>query len=171
MSLFQLGKQSAPDFSDPIGFLEACHRRIEQRLDVLARVPAALRTGEAGSGDEARQALTAFLRHFDDAAVKHSLDEEASLFPRLKHPLVDELIAEHREHEAIYLALRDAARRVIAREAAARLVDDLDEHGRAMSAAYRDHIRREEAEIVPLARQLDGRELRAIGLEMRIRRG
>jgi hypothetical protein len=170
-SLFQLGAKPPPDYSDPVGMLGACHRRIEAQLASLARIVAALRTGEPAQLVAARAALLEPLKYFAEAGVRHSLDEDASVFPRIQHPSVFELQSEHREHEAMYLALRTVGLRIAGGETLARLVDDLDVHVQAMTAAYADHIRREERDIFPLVAALDAKELRAIGIEMRIRRG
>ena len=171
MSLFQLGAKPPPDYSDPVGFLSACHRRIEAQFASLDRMLAALRSGEPAHVLAARAALADPIKYFAEAAAKHSLDEEASVFPRIQHPAVHELASEHREHEAMYLALRTVGLRVAGGETEARLVDDLALHAGAMQAAYAEHIRREETDLFPLVAALDAKELRAIGIEMRIRRG
>jgi hemerythrin-like domain-containing protein len=173
MSLFQLGMQApAPDFADPLSLLEACHRRIEKHLAILGRSLEALEQGEATLAADARRAIRAALAFLDGPAATHALDEEASVFPRLHSPLVHELALEHREHEAIYLALRTVALRLAdpASETTETLIEDFASHLRALVASYTEHMSREEEELFPLIRDLDGRELRAIGLEMRIRR-
>jgi iron-sulfur cluster repair protein YtfE (RIC family) len=171
VSLFQLGAKPPPDYTDPVGFLGACHRRIEAQLASLARIVTALRSGEAAQLVAARAALVDPLKYFAEAGARHSLDEDASVFPRIQHPAVFELASEHREHEAMYLALRTVGLRIVGGETDARLIDDLDGHLQAMTAAYAEHIGREETEIFPLVAALDAKELRAIGIEMRIRRG
>lgn len=169
--LFQLGKGSPPDFSDPVAFLASCHRKIEDRLTGLERVIAAVAEGDESVLPAAREALTAFVRHFDGAAAIHTLDEEASIWPRIQDPCLAELSAEHREHEAIYQAVRAVAQSIIAGRTAPGIAPDLALHGGAMIAAYREHIEKEERLLFPLIRALDERELGAIGLEMRMRRG
>lgn len=171
MSLFQLGHAKTPDFADPIGMLEACHRRIEKHLAIAAKAAAALR--DPAQVLEARRALRVVLVYFDGPAVTHALDEDASLFPRLQHPALHDLTAEHREHEAIYLAMRTVARKLAdeGTEPSGELIDELETHLRALAQAYGEHITREETEIFPLARALDAKEQRAMGIEMRIRRG
>jgi len=170
-SLFQLGAKPPPDYTDPVGFLGACHRRIEAQFASLERIVAALRSADAAQVVAARAALVDPLKYFVEAGARHSLDEEASVFPRIQHATIAELIGEHREHEAMYLALRTVGLRVAAGETEARLVDDLAAHASAMAAAYAEHIRREETDLFPLVAALDAKELRAIGIEMRIRRG
>jgi hemerythrin-like domain-containing protein len=170
-SLFQLGAKPPPDYSDPVGMLGACHRRIEAQLASLERIVNALRTGDAAHVLAARAALADPIKYFAEAGARHTLDEEASVFPRIQHARIAAITAEHREHEAMYLALRTVGLRIAAGETEARLVDDLALHAGAMSAAYAEHIRHEESELFPLVAALDAKELRAIGIEMRIRRG
>src|SRR5689334_3185234 len=109
-SLFQLGAKPPPDYSDPVGMLGACHRRIEAQC-----------SGDAHPVVAARAALNDPLKYFAEAGARHSLDEDASVFPRLQHPAVHELMAEHREHEAMYLALRTVGQRVAGGDTEARL--------------------------------------------------
>jgi hemerythrin-like domain-containing protein len=172
-ALLQLGHKASapPDYSDPVGFLAGCHRRIEARLATLPRIVDVLRAGDPAHLAEARDALRAFVKHFDDAAHKHTLDEEVSVFPRVPPEAYAELPGEHREHEAIYLAVRTVALRLCEHPPDAATIDELDVHGRAMSAVYKEHIAKEEAMLFPAMRALDEKELRAIGLEMRLRRG
>jgi len=172
VTLTRIGAGPPPSFDDPIGMLEACHRRIERQLDTLKRAAAAL----AADPTAALAALAQVVGYFDAAGARHHQDEEFSLFPRVMGDetadLIGRLDAEHRTHEAIYLAVRTVVSRV--REdptLAARLAPELIEHAAAMDAAYRDHIRVEEADLFPRGRALDPREIRAIGLEMRLRRG
>jgi iron-sulfur cluster repair protein YtfE (RIC family) len=79
------------DFTDPIGMLSDCHRRIEMFLNVLVRV-AELAHGEVLNEDQ-RGALETALRYFREAAPKHTADEEESLFPRLRRIQNDEVRA------------------------------------------------------------------------------
>ena len=77
-----IGAKRESDFTDPIGMLGDCHRRIEMFLNVLVRV-AEQAQGEA-LNEEQRGALETALRYFREAAPKHTADEEESLFPRLR---------------------------------------------------------------------------------------
>ena len=77
-----IGDKPDSDFSDPIGMLEDCHRRIEGFLDVLLTL-AGQTQGNAFT-DEHRAAVETSLRYFRDAAPKHTADEEESLFPRMR---------------------------------------------------------------------------------------
>jgi hypothetical protein len=98
-----INKKPDSDFRNPIGMLCDCHRRIER---FLAGLIAIARGARGGSIPEANRALfESGLRYFREAAPKHTLDEEESLFPRLlKYPdpqtkdalaVLDHLEAEH----------------------------------------------------------------------------
>src|SRR3954449_12487157 len=82
-----IGAKPESNFTDPIGLLTDCHRRIERFLSVLVQV-----TAQANGGaltQEQRRGLDTALRYFRDAAPKHTADEESTLFPRLRlldHP-------------------------------------------------------------------------------------
>lgn len=77
-----IGAKRESDFTDPIGMLGDCHRRIEMFLKVLVRVAEQARGGKLN--EEQRGALETALRYFSEAAPKHTADEEESLFPRLR---------------------------------------------------------------------------------------
>src|SRR5512132_1926949 len=77
-----IGAKRESDFTDPIGMLGDCHRRIEMFLNVLVRV-AQRERGEV-LNEEHRAALETALRYFREGAPKHTADEEESLFPRLR---------------------------------------------------------------------------------------
>lgn len=158
------GLGPAPGFDDPVGFLRAAHRRLEAQLATLDRIAAALRAGDPA----APAALAGPLAWFADEGYLHSMDEEGSLFPRVaESPATGELAAEHRQLEAIFLAIRDVAGRL----PDPALAGELATHLAAFTSAYREHLRREEAEVFPAAAQLDPAQLRAIGIELRVRRG
>jgi hemerythrin-like domain-containing protein len=159
MSIVRIGSRPPPTFDDPVGVLGACHRRIEDRLATLERALAAL------PAPEARAALADVMRYFDGAGVRHTEDEEQSVFPRLERtPLLADLEADHRAAEAIYLSFRMLATQDPP-------PPEIATHAEALCRAYRAHIQREEAQLFPLARALAPEELRAIGIEMRLRRG
>ncbi|HET9533620.1 MAG TPA: hemerythrin domain-containing protein, partial [Blastocatellia bacterium] len=133
--------------------------------------------------EDQRQALEASLRYFRVAAPKHTMDEEESLFPRMRacdnpqaqaalarldslhadHLLADEL---HRQIDAVGTRWLEEGRLSSGRTH--RLAEMLDE----LSDIYRRHIALEDAELFPLAaRVLDRDEIEALGREMAQRRG
>jgi hypothetical protein len=170
----RLGGPPPAAADDPLGALTQCHRRTEAQLAALGRIAAAL--AQPARVAEARAAIPVAIAFFEGPARLHTLDEEGSLFPRLHDlPALDTLETEHRAHEAIFLALRDCAAAIHAApegEAPAELVAAFADHARALADAYVDHMRVEETVVFPAARaQLPEPELRAIALEMRLRRG
>src|SRR5690242_8284716 len=75
-----IGSKPESTFSDPVGLLTDCHRRIERFLGVLVQVS----NQAAPLNDDQRASLDTALRYFREAAPKHTADEEESLFPRLR---------------------------------------------------------------------------------------
>lgn len=175
-----IGKKVESDYSNPLGLLSDCHRRIEQFLDVLMRV-----TSEALGADlnrDQRHALEVALRYFREAAPKHTRDEEKSLFPRMLAssdqrarsviPLLDELHSDHELADAGHVEVEALGGRwlsdgVLSTESTARLSELLDQ----LHSAYQRHIAVEDNEVFPLAgRILSDAELAAVGREMAARR-
>jgi hemerythrin-like domain-containing protein len=175
-----IGAKRESDFTDPIGMLGDCHRRIEMFLNVLVRV-AEQAQGEA-LNEEQRGALETALRYFREAAPKHTADEEESLFPRLRQMdnpdvralmvRIESLEEEHgcagRSHDEIddlgRLWLRNG---ILPPQQASRLSTTLL-HLRDL---YRHHIATEDNEVFPAAAvALSAADRQAIGGEMASRR-
>lgn len=167
------------DFSEPLGLLSDCHRRIEMFLGSLQRLAEYI---DNPLPDEARTALESALRYFQEAAPKHTADEEQSLFPRLREVNHDETA------KAISAldALEDDHKRAdsLHAEVSALGLQCLD-HGplqilevgrfrqavRALASIYREHIRIEDDVVFPVARQaLSEYQKLAIASEMVLRR-
>jgi hemerythrin-like domain-containing protein len=179
--MIQIGAPLANDFSNPLGVLSDCHRRVEHFLHLLITVTAQARGGALSA--EQRDALEVALRYFDEAAPKHTDDEEESLFPRLRasrHPqapealaIVDALAQDHevaqRHHAQVAtLAHRWLTHGSLPAAAARELATRLD----ALAVLYRRHISVEDGELIPLARGiLDAADIAAFGREMAARRG
>jgi len=176
-----IGAKRESDFTDPIGMLGDCHRRIERFLDVLVRV-AEQAPGEALS-EEQRGALDTALHYFRDAAPKHTADEEESLFPRLRRiesadvqallarmeSLEEEHVCADRSHGEVdrlgQLWLRDGR---LPPEQSLRLLTVLTQ----LRDLYRHHIATEDNEVFPAAAAaLSASDRAAIGSEMASRRG
>jgi len=179
--LTQIGQKRESNFSEPIGMLEDCHKRIQYFLRTLVRL------AEAGQQrdlkEDERAALQTALRYFREAAPKHTADEEESLFPRLRRidsPQVQEIFAkvdrlqsDHRHADEQHSAVDAIGSRWLAagyldpREGArfAALLGDLSE-------LYREHIPLEEKEIFPVAKNvLSAPAQESMGQEMAQRRG
>jgi hemerythrin-like domain-containing protein len=179
--MIQIGAPLAHDFSNPLGVMSDCHRRIEHFLDLLITVTVQAR-GRALSAEQ-RDAMDVALRYFEEAEPKHTADEEESLFPRLRasqHPkapeavaLVDVLAHDHQVAQAHHARVGTLAHVWLTdgrlpTAAARELAERLD----ALAAIYRTHIPVEDGELIPLARRiLDAAETATLGREMAARRG
>ena len=177
----QIGKEALADFTDPITMLHECHRRIEHFLDALMTIS---RRQQGGTLDERhRSALSSALRYFDQAAPLHTADEEESLFPRLRKSTAEEAVllgeylseleVEHRDKEQRHgivhrLGTTWLEEGSLSIEEAQMLVNELER----LELTYRRHICGEEERVFPVAiNLLPQEELRAIGSEMKVRRG
>ena len=73
---------NAPGFDQPLAVLKHCHDRIRKQLNTLDKLLQHLPTH--GADDQAKQAATAVLRYFNEAAPLHHEDEEIDLLPTLE---------------------------------------------------------------------------------------
>ena len=99
-----IGGKPESDFTDPIGMLGDCHRRILRFLHVLVQLAGKER--DESLSTEERTLLSTSLRYFREAAPKHTADEEESLFPRLRRldtadvdPLLAHIESLEQDHE------------------------------------------------------------------------
>ena len=177
---FQIGQRPDHGFDQPLGLLSDCHRRVEHFLAVLVAV--ADRATRQALGEGEREALAGALRYFREAAPKHTADEEASLFPRLrdsKDPAVVEALAtldalerDHDEAEGHHAAVDELGRRWLTDGHLAEAdVEQMRQHLARLHDIYGRHIAVEDDEVFPAAaRALDREQLAAIGREMAARR-
>jgi hemerythrin-like domain-containing protein len=173
-----IGAKLESDFTDPIGLLGDCHRRIERFLGVIVAVAERARGAELDA--EQRRALDTALRYFREAAPRHVADEEESLFPRLRQggsaAAIETLRRLEQDHQTIepwHAEVDRLGRRWLADGrmdlAAATRFQDL---ARRLQQVYEPHIAMEDGELFPQARQaLDAEQLSGIGQEMAARRG
>lgn len=174
----QIGQKRESDFSDPLGLLSDCHRRIERFLNVL--IVLADRFGGPLSPAE-RSSLEKSLVYFQESAPKHTADEEESLFPRLRSTGKAEkelgalriLEGDHREAASDHGIVDVLGRRWLRDDAL--MEADAIEWQRALdrlSSLYRKHIALEDQHVFPLAANLlSPEELATVGREMADRRG
>lgn len=177
----QIGQKPESDFSEPIGMLEDCHKRIIHFLKVLATV-AGTSGGEELSSD-LRKSLDTALRYFRESAPRHTADEEESLFPQLRRKgganlqavfaNIDGLEADHRWADSQHQEVDAIGRRWLSQDA-------LPEDDRMRMKAildtllrfYERHIALEESEVFSAARSLlSVAEKEKLGREMAQRRG
>jgi iron-sulfur cluster repair protein YtfE (RIC family) len=178
---FAVGQKLESGFRRPLGLHSDCHRRIERFLEGLIAISEEARGNKLS--DVQRQEFEVALRYFHDAASKHALDEEESLFPRLRGrqdsesqaalPLLDSLHADHTEAEIRHRRVDELGRAWLADE---RLSPDntgiLISLLKDLRTTYEKHIAVEDNELFPIAvRILDRAELKVIAQEMAARRG
>jgi hemerythrin-like domain-containing protein len=167
-------------FTNPIGLMSDCHRRIERFLQALLRVTS---DSDGGSLDaEHRSALAAALKYFREAAPKHTADEEEDLFPALRGrgPAVEELLErvhrleqEHRIAADWHREVDEIGKRWLRQDhLSLRETAQLKKALASLSELYQAHIEIEEQEIFPLAQaELSDSEKTSIGRRMALRRG
>ncbi|MCA9244242.1 MAG: hemerythrin domain-containing protein [Phycisphaerales bacterium] len=176
-----LGASPDHGFDQPLGLLSDCHRRIERFLNALWRVTSDRHGGELQ--DEERHTLRRALEYFRNAAPRHTEDEEASLFPRLRaidSPQVKALMrdverleADHRAAEAQHDRVHELVDGWLGRgQLGERHLQELVVLLAALRDMYREHIAQEDERVFPLAaRLLSQSQLEQIGQEMAMRRG
>jgi len=170
-----------PDFGNPLGLMAHCHRKIEAHLLALEASARSL----ADRGVDARASIlpviAAAQAHFAGPGVKHTADEEESLFPRLRRFATDadaHLVAalehlerQHRELDAVH-AQFDGLVGILQRDPSPADIASLGLRVAELAATYGPHIRMEEEVVFPeAARVLPEAEILAVGAEMRARRG
>lgn len=175
-----IGKKAESDYSNPLGLLSDCHRRIEQFLGVLIEVASQARGAELN--EDQRNGLEAALKYFREATPKHTSDEEASLFPRMIESSderalsaisrLDELHADHEKADAAHAEVEALGNQwlsigTLSSESIDRLRGLLDQ----LQSTYEKHIAVEDNEVFPLAGQiLSSADIAAVGQEMAARR-
>lgn len=149
----------APGMETPLEMLEACHERLQSQLTTLSRLVPWL--AEHGVDGQARQAAVNIMRYFDLAAVNHHLDEEEDLIPALRghadeadgpalEALIEWMLADHQRMFAAWAQMRQKLEAISHGEA----VTLGEEEVAGFAQRYRDHIAREESELLPLSRRL-----------------
>lgn len=172
--MIQIGAPSAT-IDQPIEHLMACHRRIEQRLDALVRAATHLETDRK----RALAAIASSLEFLDSSGMRHTEDEENSLFPRLRTRVSQDEIAylasledQHEEADSTLARLKELTREAQGQTPVPRRV--IEEYGQCaekLRSIYQDHIRSEDAVLTAMAKQcLSEAELSEISREMRERR-
>lgn len=169
--------KAAPDFSQPLEALKACHQRIHAQCDTLRRLVEHMRA--SGCDGEARQAAASVMRYFDTAGRHHHEDEEEDLLPRMMAAatvgrgsrltrMVAEIANEHRAMGKEWTELRAALQEISAGENFP--LEPLDVE--YFVKLYQAHIAVEEASVFPLAEMLLSKDdLAEIGASMAQRRG
>ena len=157
----QIGARSHA-FTEPLGLLSDCHRRIEMFLGSLSAI--ANLSGQP-LNDEGRRALDNALRYFREAAPKHTADEEVSLFPRLRQlqfdesesvfSRMDELENDHQWAESLHTEVDRLGKNYLS--AGILQEKDAAEFLKAVAALadmYQRHIALEDESLFPLAAKI-----------------
>jgi iron-sulfur cluster repair protein YtfE (RIC family) len=166
-----------PSPDEPLAFLMACHRRMEERIASLFRVVDALRQPSPSRFAEAVEALESAAAYFQESAPRHAQDEEHSLFPRIlaRDPglqaLIEPLVDEHSSLERLHGELREIASVIAGPNDPSLAMAELARVARAFADAYAPHIRCEDERLFPRAAALLlPEDLAAIAAEIQARR-
>ncbi len=147
--MIQIQSNIAPPAAEgPIDHLQACHRRIENRLDTLERAGEHLED----LFEESLLAIFNSLRFMDTSGVRHTVDEEESVFPRLRNSLseeqiqyLDQLESQHREVDTLYDSLKEVVSQ-LQREPNPERILAYRELVEKLTSAYRAHIASEDSD-------------------------
>lgn len=172
MSTNDLFPPAAPDFSDPLGMLRACHERVLKHCNTLENLAAHL--ADKGLDQDAKEAAAQVHKYFSQAAKHHHQDEEQDVFPRLARQslkladLIHQLKQEHEQLDALWAELAP----LLARPANITDHDSFTALSQQFADAYRGHVRRENEDLLDIAKHIFGSdELKQIGEKMAARRG
>lgn len=170
------------DFSKPLDILFQCHQKIAANLEALRRAAEALRNPDETPIPDVFDTINTVFTHFLTAGIKHTADEEQSLFPRMRgygtqivsdvFSVVDQLEDQHRRAASIEKSLNQLFIGMLADSELdnnkVELFSDLSE---SIYDLYRPHIQMENEFVFPAAgRILSPEELFDVGKEMYQRR-
>jgi len=181
-NLMTINQPHVPDFTDPLRLLVHCHERIDVQLSALERAAEIIRAGDRRSLTRVFGAIDGAMAHFAVPGVKHTEDEEISLFPRLREhggsagedviAAMAELESQHRSAEQLHSEF-DAFVATLPRDGSAdpRELDCFGGLVASLTTLYRPHIMLENNVVFPVAaRVLPASEIQMLGEEMRARR-
>ena len=145
--MIRIGEPAAT-IDTPLEHLTACHRRIEDRLATLGRAADHWRDAP----EAALEAIRKSILFLDSSGALHTMDEEVSLFPRLRPRLTGEEVAhldrleqQHREVESVFAELKDVVAEIAASpQQAIPLETRYRELVTWLSGLYRPHIQFED---------------------------
>ncbi len=164
--------ESAPDFSDPLGLLKACHKNILTFCDQLEELVQKIESGPidfkiAGSAGK-------IYRYFKTSGKHHHDDEEIELFPILNRTSlkladrVNQAKQEHARQDELWATIAPQLANPVAIKDGAAFAAT----AREFIESQRAHVTFEEEELFEMAQHLIGEaELEKIGRKMAGRRG
>jgi hemerythrin-like domain-containing protein len=174
----QIGAKSH-SFTDPTGLLSDCHRRVEMFLGTLQAVAQVI---DHPPTEETSRALAAALRYFQQAAPKHTADEEESLFPRLRKipspeiesafSQLEQLEQDHRWAAPLHANVERLGTQYLSTgDLSPSQVEQFRQDVAHLAEMYKQHISVEESVVFPwAARILSNAEKMAMAEEMASRR-
>lgn len=160
----------------PLQLLSACHTRVDKQLRTLQRLQ--VHVQQHGPDQQAREAATAVLRYFTQAAPHHHADEEQDLFPALLEAMAGSdavciqdlqtrIHQEHRQLEQLWTRLQPSLNALAKGQPRPLAPEEVT----AFVQAYEAHMALEDQEVIPMAeRLLDASTLARMGQHMRQRR-
>lgn len=162
----------APDFSDPLGLLHACHERILQHTALLEWLASQLQ--QQAPDSEIIQTAGRIHRYFSTAAQHHHEDEEQDIFPLLARQSlklaeqVHQLRQQHQQLETLWQAVAPQLQKPAAITDTTAFADACQ----ALASAYKKHVELENGGVLEVAQHIFSQdELRQIGRRMAERRG
>jgi pyridoxamine 5'-phosphate oxidase len=165
-----------PDFDQPIAVLKHCHDKIRKQIATLKKL--LIHLPQHGATMDAQQAAGAVLQYFDKAAALHHADEENDLMPMLQataegedaallDALVPEIMADHRQMDQIWRALKGQLAAIAGATAATLSADDVAR----FADYYAAHMLKEETQLAPMAiRLFSSEQMVQLGEAMQQRR-
>lgn len=172
MTTSELFPEAAPDFSDPLGLLQACHQRILAQCETLERLARAI--ADEGASLQVSQAASQVHRYFTKSAALHHQDEELDLFPHLARQSlkladrVHRLKHSHTELDQLWKAIAP----LLARPGSITDLPAFTTQVEQFVTLQREHIAQENEELLDIAQHIfSADELRKIGRAMAERRG
>ncbi len=162
----------APDFSDPLGLLKACHQRILGFCNLLEKM--VVHNNKNGIDSEFKQAAQKIHRYFTTAGILHHMDEEQDLFPLLVGQslkiaaIINDLKQDHIAMNAAWEKLEP----VLAHPAIIEDASEFEQWVNEFCHLYRKHIKTEEEDFLSIAQHmLSSEQLVHLGESMKERRG
>ncbi|MCW8888139.1 MAG: hemerythrin domain-containing protein [Gammaproteobacteria bacterium] len=164
--------ETAPDFSDPLGLLKACHKNILNFCDQLEELSQKIETGPIGF--EIAGSAGKIYRYFKTSGKHHHDDEEINIFPILNRTSlkladrVNRAKQEHTHQDELWAILAPQLANPISIKDGA----EFSATAREFIESQRAHVKFEEEELFEMAQHLIGQaELEKIGRKMAERRG
>ncbi|MGD2119801.1 MAG: hemerythrin domain-containing protein [Chromatiales bacterium] len=161
--------ETAPDFSQPLELLRACHQKILNHCEMLLRLCQHVQTQV---DDDAQKAAQQIHRYFSSAAQLHHEDEEVDLFPLLQHnPQASALIRQLQPQHVELGNLWSVFESVLADQQRLTELANMNHQAVALQQLYASHIEMENEQLLPLAATLlTPVQLQQLGANMQARR-